>query len=52
MSTHLKNCYSLQNRNAITNMGLTGHSIVFLALTAGAPGSAQYALLLQCPNVS
>ena len=26
-------------------------AIVFLALTAGAPGSTQYVLLLQYPNV-
>ena len=32
-------------------MVLTGHSIVFLALTAGAPGSTQYVLLFQYPNV-
>ena len=47
-----ENYCRLQNSNAITNMGFIGHNIVFLTLTAGAPGSAQYACLLRWTKVS
>ena len=33
-------------------MGIIGDSIVFLILTAGAPGSTQYARLRRCTKVS